>query len=400
MKALPPALRRLLGFLCLAFPVGLILAPLPLFRFAVLAALGILVVLLVLLPAAGLQEDLAWRVLFAGLAPVAWASPDPGQWWTALARRSEDTRLIEGALERGEAWGSEEAAFEIALNRLSSGVQGIQQAGVARLKPLASRGNRDALEALAGCMAWGLGTALDAAGARILWTRLGGLPEETIPAPRPGLLRQVAARPRSTGESRLAAGLERAGEATRGLLSRSAPARAGLWIGTGGVLLFLLAIPLTFLLSNLAMGGTVAAATRLILFAVAVVAAPALLVLCFVGLEQWRSTRMGGAAKRLRSQAEAGEAEACFTLGEAYDQGAHHAPRDRAEARRWYRAAAEQGHAEAAFRLGEMLLLGIGGMKERPAALTWLRQAAEAGHPVAARRLAETPREESHSEDP
>ncbi len=396
MTALPAALRRLLGLLCLALPAGLIFAPLPLLRFAVLAALGLLVVLLILLPAAGLQEDLAWTVLFTCLAPVAWASPNPGRWWTDLARRSEDTRLIEGALDRGEAWGSDEAAFEIALNRLSSGVQGLQQGGVARLKPLAALGHRDALEALAGCMAWGQGTALDAVAARTLWIRLGGRSEEPIPAPRPGLLRQVAARPDSPTESRLAAGLERAGEATRGLLSRSAPARAGLWICAGGVFLFLLAIPLTFLLSNLALGGAVGAATRLILFAMAVVAAPALLVVGFVGLEQWRSTRMGGAAQRLRARAEAGDADACFALGEAYDQGAHHAAQDRSEARRWYRAAAEQGHAEAAFRLGEMLLHGIGGMKERPQALTWLRQAAEAGHPIAAQRLAEA----QPSEDP
>ncbi len=389
MKTLPRPLRRFLGAACLAWPLVLGLGPFPFLRIVVMGLMALLAVTLFILSGTGLEGDLAWRLLFRLLEPLAWMAPDPGRWWLDFARRCEDTRLIEGALDRGEAWGSDEAAFEIALNRLSSGVTGIQQGGVLRLKALASRGHRESMEALAACMAWGLGTAQDSTGARTLWMRLGGHEAEDIPLPRPGLLRRAAARPEEKLIAGLSAQLNQAGEATRGLLMRSAPARAGLWIGALALLLFLLAIPITFVLSNLAQGGVVGQASTLILLIVGVGISPALLMLLVMALSQRASTHGSTAARRLRRRAESGDPEACFKVGEDFDRGAPHAPRDLVEARRWYRAAAEQGHAEAAYRLAELLILGFGGPKDRSEGLEWLRRAAEAGHAGAGGKLAE-----------
>ncbi|HJV91546.1 MAG TPA: tetratricopeptide repeat protein [Holophagaceae bacterium] len=389
MRDLPPPVRRALGILGLGLPVLGLLGPFPILRWTMVLGLLGLACLLLLLPATGLQEDLAWRVLFGLLSPVAWVAPDPGPWWTALARRSEDTRLIEGALLRGEAWGDAEASLEIALNHLGSGVPGIQQAGLAQLQALGARGHREALEALAGCMAWGLGTPLDPARARALWSRLAHPVDDPIPLPRPGLFRSVAARPQGGLEGGLGAALDEAGEATRGLLQRSALARAGLWIAAIVIALLLLALPFTFLLTALVMNGPVRLAAILVLYVVAGTATPLLLLLVVMTVNQRLSTRMGRAERALRLRAEAGDAEACFHLGQAFDRGTPHTPRDHAEARRWYQAAADRGHVEGAFHLGELLLVGVGGLRDRSGALTWLQRAADRGHEGAARFLAQ-----------
>jgi hypothetical protein len=387
---LPGPLRRLLAALILGLPLALALGPFPTLRALTLLGLVGLVGLLLIVPAAGLAEELAWSVLFGLLSPIAWLMPHPGPWWTALARRSEDTRLILGALERGEAWGDDEATFEMALNRLSSGVPGLQQGGLLRLQALAARGHGEAQRALAGCLAWGLGTSLDPTGARALWARLGENPEAEIPLPRPGLLRQVAAREERGLEGNLGKGLARAGEATQHLLSRSALARAGLWIGAVGLGGFLLALPLSMILSTFL--GPLGPA--LIAFSVPLVA-----IFLWMAFSLRRSNRFVSAHRKLLRRASGGDPEACFRLGEAFDRGLHQMPKDPTEARRWFRAAAEQGHAESAFRLGELLLLGLGGLKDRPAALAWFRRAAEQGHAGAGQRLAEAQPAPEASED-
>lgn len=376
--------------MALASPMALALGPFPLLRtFAILGLFALAFALLVL-PAAGLAEELAWSVLFGMLAPIAWVMPDPGRWWTALARRSADTRLILGALDRGELWGDDEAAFEIALNRLSSGVSGLQQGGLLRLQALASRGHWEAQDALAGCMAWGIGTPLDVPGARLLWERLGGGAGTSIPIPRPGLLRQVAAREEAGVEGAFGRGWARAEGATQHLLSRSAPARAGLWILSLGVGLFLLALPLTMLAASF----TGPLAPALLAFT-----APLVVIFAWMHFSLRRSNRFSSAHRRRFSQAKAGDPEACFSLGDDFDRGQNQLPKDSAEARRWFLAAAEAGHAEAAYRLGELLLIGLGGLKDRSAAMGWFRKAAAQGHPRAAQRLEEILPPAAPSED-
>ncbi len=86
-----------------------------------------------------------------------------------------------------------------------------------------------------------------------------------------------------------------------------------------------------------------------------------------------------------KNQAEAGDAEAQFRLGEIYESGLGEPGTDRNDAIAWYRRAAAQGHAQAAFRLGH-LLEEQGGQEE--AAAEAYRQASLAGLPEAAYNLA------------
>jgi TPR repeat protein len=85
--------------------------------------------------------------------------------------------------------------------------------------------------------------------------------------------------------------------------------------------------------------------------------------------------------------ARAGDADAQFNLGAAYDLGDGVA-RDPAEAARWFRQAAEQGDREAQSRLGSMLYHGDGVVRDDNAAFGWLARAAQQGDVVAQRGLA------------
>ena len=84
----------------------------------------------------------------------------------------------------------------------------------------------------------------------------------------------------------------------------------------------------------------------------------------------------------LRARAEAGEAQAQFTLGRrysAYESG----PQDAAEAVRWYRLAAEQGEAIAQNILGFAYSNGRGVPQDDAEAIRWYRLAAEQGEAIA-----------------
>jgi TPR repeat protein len=380
MIAAPPVLRRTVGVLVLAAPLLLIFGPFPILRGLVILALGVLAVGLLILGWLDLSGTLAWRIIFATLAPAAWISADPGAWWLAFARRREDPGCLRGALDRAEAWGSPEATYEIALNWLSDGAPAVHTAGVHRLEHLAAQGHRPAQEALAGCMAWGQGTPLNPEGARAQWTRLGFGPDTPIPKPPPGLLHRRAQTPQGGWEGHLGRGLERAGAATQSLFVRSGPARVGFLIFAGGVALALLAIPLTMIATTV---------HSVIGPALVAFAMPSLVILALMALNLRRSNRLPRAARQRLDRAGAGEAEAAFQLGLDFDRGAPHAPRDPATARYWYRLAAQQGHLEAAVRLAELLQLGIGGPKDRTGARDLLQLAAAAGHPEGQRRLAD-----------
>ena len=60
-----------------------------------------------------------------------------------------------------------------------------------------------------------------------------------------------------------------------------------------------------------------------------------------------------------RLRAEAGDAEAQYTIGLTYDMGV---PQDDAEGVRWYRLAADQSYVPALTNLGNMYETGEGGM--------------------------------------
>ena len=77
----------------------------------------------------------------------------------------------------------------------------------------------------------------------------------------------------------------------------------------------------------------------------------------------------------LRALAEAGDAQARFDLGIAYDIG-EGVPEDDAEAVRWFRLAADQGHARAQFNLGFMYANGAGVPQDYVLAYMWFNLAA------------------------
>jgi uncharacterized protein len=87
--------------------------------------------------------------------------------------------------------------------------------------------------------------------------------------------------------------------------------------------------------------------------------------------------------KELIAKADAGDAEAQFRVGSAYDTGKG-APRSRENAMRYYLIAAEQGHAEAQNSVGS----GLQAEKRYAEALVWYERAAAQGHALATNNLA------------
>ena len=85
----------------------------------------------------------------------------------------------------------------------------------------------------------------------------------------------------------------------------------------------------------------------------------------------------------LRARAEAGDAEAQFSLGRTYEYGFINVPEDAdvldAEAARWFRLAAEQGHADAQNYLGDRYWTGEGVPQDYAEAVHWYRLAAYQG---------------------
>jgi uncharacterized protein len=87
--------------------------------------------------------------------------------------------------------------------------------------------------------------------------------------------------------------------------------------------------------------------------------------------------------KALIAKAEAGDLEAQFRVGNAYDFGKG-APRDRDEAVKWYTMAAERNHSEAQNSLGSIFQE----QKNYALALKWYERASLEGHALATNSLA------------
>ena len=83
------------------------------------------------------------------------------------------------------------------------------------------------------------------------------------------------------------------------------------------------------------------------------------------------------------SKAQAGDVQAQFNLGSAYDSGIGVAANS-AEAEKWYRRAAEAGHAEAQNSLGSLLQT----RKDYSEAYSWYGRAAAQGHVFGTHNLA------------
>jgi TPR repeat protein len=87
--------------------------------------------------------------------------------------------------------------------------------------------------------------------------------------------------------------------------------------------------------------------------------------------------------EEIRQKAQAGDRDAQFRLGSAYDSGTG-VPRDGAEAMQWYLRAAEAGHAEAQNSVGS----GLQAEKRYEEARNWYERAAAQGHALATNNLA------------
>jgi len=83
-----------------------------------------------------------------------------------------------------------------------------------------------------------------------------------------------------------------------------------------------------------------------------------------------------------RKAAEQGHADAQFNLGIFYREGII-VNQSHEQAAYWYRKAAEQGHADAQFRLGFVYERGIGVTQSYEQAIYWYRKAAEQGDALA-----------------
>ena len=95
-----------------------------------------------------------------------------------------------------------------------------------------------------------------------------------------------------------------------------------------------------------------------------------------------------GVVGEVRDLAAAGDVEAAFLMGTAYDEGLGMVV-DHAEAMRWYRRAAHRGHVLAAHNVGNMYRDGRGVEVDPAAAVRWWLRAARAGDAIPALRLGE-----------
>lgn len=84
----------------------------------------------------------------------------------------------------------------------------------------------------------------------------------------------------------------------------------------------------------------------------------------------------------LRREAEAGDPESQFLMGEVYFHGGYYSlPCDYEEAVKWYKKAADRNHAESQAKLGEFYETGYYGLeKNLIKAEEWYRRAEENGH--------------------
>jgi hypothetical protein len=87
--------------------------------------------------------------------------------------------------------------------------------------------------------------------------------------------------------------------------------------------------------------------------------------------------------QELLTKAKAGDVQAQFRLGAAYDYG-RGVPRDGNMAMQWYRAAADAGDAEAQNSVGS----GLQAEKKYSEALPWYEKASAQGHALATNNLA------------
>lgn len=95
-------------------------------------------------------------------------------------------------------------------------------------------------------------------------------------------------------------------------------------------------------------------------------------------LDKFSGTKISDHIHNLQSQAEAGDADAAYRLGEAYWK-AKGVDKDIPQAFRWYGRAAEKGDVRAQYMLGVIYETGEGIKKNMLRALEWYRLSANLG---------------------
>ncbi|MDC3347866.1 sel1 repeat family protein [Paracoccaceae bacterium] len=103
------------------------------------------------------------------------------------------------------------------------------------------------------------------------------------------------------------------------------------------------------------------------------------------GVDAYNAGDYATALQEWRPLAEAGDAQAQYSLALMYDLG-RGVPRDYAEASKWYRLAAEQGKAQAQYNLGFSYATGLGVLQDNVIAHMWWNLAAANGHEKAGER--------------
>lgn len=104
------------------------------------------------------------------------------------------------------------------------------------------------------------------------------------------------------------------------------------------------------------------------------------LCICAAWEPSWSAaaTRDKGIDPALLAKANAGDAEAQYQLGNAYNYGGK-VRRDYAQALIWYRKGAEQGNADSEFQLGGLYHFGQGVPQDSAQAFDWIMKAAKQG---------------------
>ena len=104
-------------------------------------------------------------------------------------------------------------------------------------------------------------------------------------------------------------------------------------------------------------------------------------VLCLSAMATWATSAEAGTKgidPALLAKANAGDAEAQYEVGNAYNYG-DKAQRDYAQAHIWYRKGAEQGNADSQFQLGGLYRFGHGVPQDAVLAFDWAKKAAVQG---------------------
>ena len=94
------------------------------------------------------------------------------------------------------------------------------------------------------------------------------------------------------------------------------------------------------------------------------------------------TAKMRGIDLAVLAKARAGDAEAQYQLGNAYNYG-EKVRRDYAQALIWYRKSTEQGNPDSEFQLGGLYHFGHGVPKDDVQTFAWIKKAAEQEDAVA-----------------